>query len=210
MAAAPAKTKAATDSGWTAADWAAAFAAVAAFASLVAVLQNRRMMSAALQPHLTGVVLPATAADPVLQFHNAGGAVALTVRALWAHDGRRAEGDVSPGIRPGGVAVTLAPLSRRDLGHSNGVVVYRDAHASAYARSLDGQGKVWRNRWWTRKLDVPGLDELFEQFYGYSVRDWTAVELRYAHRQADLLIVEGRREDQPPEPAAQETPPEPQ
>ena len=56
MTAAPAKCKAVTDSGWSAADWAVlstAFAAVAALASLVAVLQNRRVMSSTLQPLLS-------------------------------------------------------------------------------------------------------------------------------------------------------------
>jgi hypothetical protein len=181
------------DSGLSVGEWAgvasAGAAAVAAMASLITVLQNKRLISATLRPRLTSVVL-AEIPEPAIQVHNAGGAVAIVVRVVWASANQRAAADLAPGIAPGQYVTALAPLPKEGIADSHGVIIYNDALQNYYANSFDGHSKVWRNRWWKRKFKKPDPRKVYADFYGTSIDDWEEVEMRVARRWADALVIE--------------------
>ena len=192
IAAAPSRAKSA-DSGLTAADWAAmvsaGFAAIAGIASLIAVLQNKKIISVTLRPRLTGIVIGG-GEPPSLRVHNAGGAVAIMVRVVWTNENRRAEGEATPGLASGEYATVVASLPcEKGLQDSHGVIIYKDVLGNFYANSLDGHSKDWRKRWWKKKLKPPDLHDGYEEFYGTSISEWESIELRATHRWSDALVV---------------------
>jgi hypothetical protein len=116
-------------------------AAVAAVASLMSVLQSRRVIRDASLPALRAEVVYV---DPpgslAIEIHNVGGGIARAVWMLVAIEDRYVKTGVAAFLRPGestSIGTDVKPASRSSI--AAGVFVWRDASEHIHAWSLRGE-----------------------------------------------------------------------